>query len=137
MLPSRTTATDVDIEILHDGEVVATIPTEEMPHNVRFTADGKTGYVTLQGGASMGALLHSLVPHGRMVPVGTHATPGFGLLTMGGIGHLSRKHGLACDNLLSAQVVTADGRILTASEDENPDLFWINLMTNSLDPSLE
>lgn len=42
----------------------------------------------------------------------------------GGLGWISRKHGLACDNLLSAEVVTADGRTVRAAEDEHPDLFW-------------
>lgn len=42
----------------------------------------------------------------------------------GGLGHLMRSYGLACDNLLSAEVITADGRRLKASSDENPDLFW-------------
>ena len=47
-----------------------------------------------------------------------------GLTLSGGIGHLRRRHGLSCDNLVSAQVVTADGSLLTAGESENEDLFW-------------
>ena len=55
---------------------------------------------------------------------GLHA-PALGGFTLGGgIGWLLRKHGLACDNLVGADVVTADGRLVHASADENPDLFW-------------
>ncbi len=65
--------------------------------------------VTVQGGAGVGAVLQALAPHDRMVPVGTHATPGFGLLTMGGIGHLSRSFGLTLDWVEALQGVRADG----------------------------
>ena len=47
-----------------------------------------------------------------------------GLTLGGGLGWIARKHGPACDNLLAAGVVTADGARLTASADENPDLLW-------------
>src|SRR5262249_29607260 len=47
-----------------------------------------------------------------------------GLTPGGGLGRLARKHGLACDNLLAAEIVLADGRIVTVSSAENPDLFW-------------
>jgi len=56
---------------------------------------------------------------------GIASTTGIAGLTLGGgIGYLNRKYGLACDNLLSADVVTADGRFLTASAGEHEDLFW-------------
>ena len=58
-------------------------------------------------------------------PAASSPRPGIGGLTLGGgIGYLCRAHGLSCDNLVSAQVVTADGALVTASENENPDLFW-------------
>jgi FAD/FMN-containing dehydrogenase len=63
--------------------------------------------------------------HGLAVTGGAISTTGIAGLTLGGgLGWLMSKHGLAADNLLSAVVVTADGRVLTASADEHPDLFW-------------
>ena len=59
------------------------------------------------------------------VPVGINSTTGIAGLTLGGgFGWLSRKHGMTVDNLLSADVVTADGQLVTASAEENTDLFW-------------
>ena len=62
---------------------------------------------------------------GLATTMGVNGDTGIAGLTLGGgFGKLGRRFGLACDNLLSAQVVTADGRVLHASADENPDLFW-------------
>jgi FAD/FMN-containing dehydrogenase len=77
------------------------------------------------GGATWGDYNYATHAYGLASPGGIVSTTGIGGLTLGGgIGHLSRGYGLSIDNLLSAEVVTADGQIKTASKSENPDLFW-------------
>ncbi len=81
--------------------------------------------VWAEGGVTWGDLDHATHPFGFAVPGGIISTTGVAGLTLGGgIGNLTRTYGLSCDNLLSADVVTADGRLITASADEHPDLFW-------------
>jgi FAD/FMN-containing dehydrogenase len=78
-----------------------------------------------QGGATWGAFNDATHADGLATTGGIISTTGIGGLTLGGgIGYLSRGFGLSCDNLLSAEVVTADGRTLTASAQGNEDLFW-------------
>jgi len=91
--------------------------------NVRVDARGRTARVG--GGAKLGALDHATHAYGLAVPAGFVSTTGVGGLTLGGgIGYLNRKHGLTCDSLISADVITAAGERVTASRGENPDLFW-------------
>ena len=76
-------------------------------------------------GLTLGELDRATAAHGLAVPTGIVSMTGIaGLALGGGLGWLAGKHGLACDNLLSAQVVTAEGRLVTASASENPDLYW-------------
>ena len=81
--------------------------------------------VTVGGGCTWGDVDHATHVFGLATPGGILSTTGVGGLTLGGgIGHLTRKYALTIDNLLSADVVLADGKFVKATADENPDLFW-------------
>jgi FAD binding domain/Berberine and berberine like len=81
--------------------------------------------VVAQGGCTWGGVDHATHAFGLATPGGVVSTTGVAGLTLGGgLGYLSRRHGLSIDNLLSADVVTANGSFVTASEDQNSDLFW-------------
>ena len=87
--------------------------------------DQKTKTVHAQGGATWGDVDRETQVFGLATPGGVVSTTGIGGLTLGGgLGWLRRKHGLTIDNLVSVDIVTADGKFLTASESENADLFW-------------
>jgi FAD/FMN-containing dehydrogenase len=78
-----------------------------------------------QAGLTAGEVTTAAAAHGLAVPFGDTASVGIGgLTTGGGIGWLVRKYGMTIDSLVGVDIVTADGRLVSASEDENPDLFW-------------
>ncbi|MGO4304452.1 FAD-binding oxidoreductase [Cupriavidus sp. RAF12] len=87
--------------------------------------DPKRNTIRVGGGCTWGDVDHAASAYGMATPSGFISTTGVGGLTLGGgIGYLSRAYGLTIDNLLSAEVVLADGRLVNASSDENADLFW-------------
>lgn len=87
--------------------------------------DPKAKTARAEGGATWGDFNHATHAFGLATTGGIISTTGVGGLTLGGgIGYLARGFGLSCDNLISADVVTADGSFLVASEKENEDLFW-------------
>ncbi|MGZ4480457.1 MAG: FAD-binding oxidoreductase, partial [Nocardioidaceae bacterium] len=89
------------------------------------TVDPTSRTARVGGGVTWGGFNEAAGEHGLATTGGIISTTGVGGLTLGGgIGYLARGYGLSCDNLLSAEVVTADGRTVTASESEHPDLFW-------------
>src|SRR5215467_5270848 len=81
--------------------------------------------VRVEPGCTSGDVDHATHAYGLAVPFGIVSTTGVAGLTVGGgSGYLTRKHGLTIDNLLEADVVLADGSVVTASKSEHPDLFW-------------
>src|SRR5215469_2673345 len=89
------------------------------------SVDVAAGTATVGAGARLIDVYAALATHGLIVPAGSCPTVGIAGLTQGGgLGVLGRKFGLTCDNLLSAQVVVADGRLLTCDAGQESDLFW-------------
>ncbi|MBE1284014.1 MAG: FAD-binding protein [Rhodobacteraceae bacterium] len=87
--------------------------------------DPATRRAQVEPGALLGDLDRETQAHALVCPTGINSTTGIAGLTLGGgFGWTTRKFGMTIDNLISAQVVIADGAILNASAEENPDLFW-------------
>jgi len=105
--------------ICDDGLVIDLSPIKY----TRIDPAGRT--VTAGGGCTWADVDHATHAFGMATPSGIISTTGVGGLTLGGgIGHLTRKCGLTIDNLISADLVLADGSFVKANADENPDLFW-------------
>ena len=91
--------------------------------NVRVDAEKRRAYV--EPGATLADLDEATQAHGLATPVGINSTTGIAGLTLGGgFGWLTRKYGMTIDNLVSVDLITAEGRKIRASETENADLFW-------------
>jgi len=102
-----------------DGVVVDLRPIKEV------TVDADRRIARAGGGVTWAEYDRATQRHGLASPGGAISSTGIAGLTLGGgFGWISRSHGLACDNLVGAEVVTAAGDVLTASADEHPDLFW-------------
>jgi FAD/FMN-containing dehydrogenase len=104
---------------IDDGLVIDLSPMKAV------SVDASTNTVTVGAGCVWGEVDAATQPHNLAVPTGIISSTGVAGLTLGGgHGYLARRHGLTVDNLLSAQLVLADGTEVTASADEHPDLFW-------------
>ncbi len=91
--------------------------------SIQIDADERTAWVG--GGATAGAVTAAAGEHGLVIGFGDTGSVGVGGITLGGgLGYVSRLHGMTIDNLLAVELVTADGRVVTADADHHPDLFW-------------
>jgi FAD/FMN-containing dehydrogenase len=91
--------------------------------NIDVDVAGQTGWC--QGGALLGHLDDATLEHGLVTTAGVVSHTGVGGFTLGGgFGRLNRKYGLTIDNVLGAEIVTADGTVRHVSADNEPDLFW-------------
>ena len=117
------------VAVLSGGHSPMCMPKGAFLINLRkmngVVVDPERMVVTAQGGAKILDVDSALAPHNFAAPLGTHPDTGIGGLTLGGgIGWLTPRVGLAIDNLVSAEVVLADGTLVTASSESEPGLYW-------------
>ena len=124
-------AHDLDLGIRCGGHGIVghAVPDDGLMIDLRpmgaVTVDPASRRAHVQGGALLGALDRTAQAHGLATTAGNVSHTGVGGLTLGGgMGWLARQHGLTCDNVVSFEMVTADGEIVHASAEERPDLFW-------------
>jgi FAD/FMN-containing dehydrogenase len=97
----------------------------DLSHMKGLEVDPLRRIAVVEPGVTLAEFDKACQEHGLATPVGINSTTGIAGLTLGGgFGWISRRYGLTIDNLISAQVVTADGQVLTASATQNADLFW-------------
>ena len=105
--------------VVDDGLVIDLSPMKAVE------VDAQRRIARAGAGLRLGELIVATERHGLVTPTGTVSDTGVGgLTTGGGYGYLSGRYGMAVDNVVGAEVVTADGRIVRASADQHPDLFW-------------
>ena len=103
----------------HEGLVI------DLSHMKRVDVDVEASVATIQGGATGVDVIAAAAAHGLVAAIGNCGDVGMvGLTTGGGYGPLTSRYGLALDNVLGAEVVLADGRLVHCDDRENPDLFW-------------
>jgi FAD/FMN-containing dehydrogenase len=97
----------------------------DLAHMNSVTVDTDKKRASARGGALLGQLDSAALEHGLVTTAGVVSHTGVGGYTLGGgFGRLNRKHGLTIDNLVSAEIITADGQIRTVSAEQDADLFW-------------
>jgi FAD/FMN-containing dehydrogenase len=107
------------LSVCDDGVVI------DLSRMKRIAVDPARRVAHAEAGLSLGEFDAATQAYGLATTMGVNSDTGIAGLTLGGgFGRLGRKHGLACDNLLAAEVVLADGSVLRASASENEDLFW-------------
>ncbi len=107
------------LSVCDDGMVI------DLSRMKTIAVDPERRVARAEAGLNLGEFDAATQAHGLATTMGVNGDTGIAGLTLGGgFGKLGRKHGLSCDNLIAAEIVTADGRLLRASASEHPDLFW-------------